>query len=83
MHERIGDLFATIDRRNHNEESTAGDNESKLTIADVAFVICKNVSSARPPEISAHTSQSLFDLIQYEIHQLVIALQCSNDCDQS
>jgi hypothetical protein len=44
LYERVGNLFASVDGRDDDEEGAARDDEAELAVSDVAFVVCSTIS---------------------------------------
>lgn len=52
LYERVGNLFATINRRDDDKERSAGDNEAEFAVADVTFVIYGKVRLVYGSEVA-------------------------------
>ena len=79
LYKRVGDLFAAVDGRDDDEKGATGDDEAKLAVPYVAFVVYIDSVQESVPELVKLTSHGLLDLIQNKIHQLIVALQGSDD----
>lgn len=83
MYEWIRNLFTAVDGGNDDEQGAAGNKETKISVADVAFFVwawSTHCSSQEWGVETARTGKSLLDFIEDKVHELVIAFERSDDC---
>lgn len=80
LYERVGDLFTAVHRRDDDEEGATRDDQAELAVPYVAFVVYHRIRLGLGADLLEHTCHGLLHLIQHQVHQLVVALQRSNDC---
>lgn len=79
LHEGIGDFLAAVEGRDDDEKGAASDDEAKLAVADVAFFVCAGLEERMRRTLKDRTSGGFLDLVEDQVHELVVALERAND----
>ena len=85
LYKRIRDFFAAVEGRYDDEQGAAGDDETEFAVPDCAFFVCGVLAWLRRRSQMKGlgrrcTCHGFLDIVQHQVHELVVAFQGPDDC---